>query len=191
MCTTRSWKYPLAAGIFGILLGLFLFLEPALSLKIIFYSFGIIALVVALVILAGAVFFSRGSGPLSPVLLVIGILVLVIGVMAFLNPNLLGGVLAAIAAAVLIVGGLGMTFTGLFQAESILRKVPMVLGGLILVILGILFLFHSGFTAALIIRLLGFFFLVAGIVSVAGAVVLWWQERHCTPDYIDAQIVEK
>jgi hypothetical protein len=191
MCTTKSWKYPLAAGTLSILLGVLLFLEPALSLRLFLYSLGIIAVVIAAVILAGAAFFSRGSGPLAPLLLVIGILVLAMGVTAFINPGLLGGVMAVIAAAVLIVGGLGMACTGVFQGETLPRRLLMALGGIILAILGFMVLFHTAFTTVLIVRLFGLFFLVAGVVSVAGAVVLWWQGRSCQPGWIDAELVEK
>ncbi len=191
MCTTRSWQHPLATGIISVLLGILFVTEPALTLRIALYSLGILALAAGVLFITGAVFFSRGSGPLMPLLLAMGIFALVVALLAFLQPDLLGGVLAIIAAAVLIIGGLIMAATGLFQGVTAVRKALMVLGGFVLVILGLLFVFHAGMTATLILQMLGLFLLAAGMVLVAAAVVLYWQEQKHEPEYIDAEIVQK
>lgn len=190
MTTAQSWKYTLAAGIIGVIAGLILFLEPALSLRLLIYFFGIIVLIIALVLLAAAAFFSRGSGPLTPVLLIIGLFFLVVGVLAFWKPDLIAGFISVIAGIILIIAGLGMAWTGIVQNESVPRKILLAVGGIVLALLGILSFIQSGFTSHLIIRLLGIFVIVAGLISLAGAFFLWRQEKKRAPEYIDATIVE-
>ncbi len=189
--TTRSWTSSLFAGVVALFLGALLFLEPALTIRLLLYSLGIIAVVVAVLLFAGAAFFSRGGGPVVPLLLVIGILVLALGVLAFLKPDLVGGFLAVIAAALLIVGGLGMAVTGAFQGPAFAGRALSVIGGVLLAILGFLFLFHTGFTATLVVRLVGIFLLGAGAVFLAGALLRWWRERGCGPEWIDAEVVKR
>lgn len=186
-----SWKHTLAGGIISIIAGLILFLEPALSLRFLLFFFGIIAIIIALVLLAAAAFFSRGSGPLTPVLLIIGLFFLVAGALAFWKPEVIGGVLSVIASAVLIIVGLAMAATGLFQGESILRKILTIGGGIALALLGILAIFHAGFTSILIVRLLGVFFIAGGLVSIAGAFIFRRRKERKDPGYIDATIVEE
>jgi len=189
--TTRSWTSSLFAGAVAILLGVLLILEPALTIRLLLYSLGIVAVVVAILFFAGVAFFSRGGGPLVPLLLVIGVLVLALGVLAFLKPDLVGGFLAVIAAAFLIVGGLGVAFTGVFQRSGFAARALSLLGGALLTILGLLFLFHTGFTATVVVRLVGVFFLGAGVVFLVGSVLQWWRERRHGPLYIDAELVER
>lgn len=190
MTTTQSWKYTLAAGIIGVIAGLILFLEPALSLRLLIYFFGIIVLIIALVLLAAAAFFSRGSGPLTPVLLIIGLFFLVVGVLAFWKPDLIAGFVSVIAGIILIIAGLGMAWTGIVQKESVPRKILLAVGGIVLALLGISSFIQGGFPSHLIIRLLGVFVIVAGLVSLVGAFFLWRQEKKRVPEYIDATIVE-
>jgi uncharacterized membrane protein HdeD (DUF308 family) len=186
-----SWKHTLAGGIISIVVGLILYFEPALSLRIILYFFGIIAIIIAIVLLAAAAFFSRGSGPLTPVLLIIGLFFLVVGALAFWKPEVIGGFLSVIASAVLIIVGLGMAATGMFQGESVTRKILIIAGGIALALLGILAIFHADFTSILIIRLLGVFFIAGGLVSIAGAFIFRRREEKTDPGYIDATIVEE
>ncbi|OPX73273.1 MAG: hypothetical protein A4E39_01152 [Methanoregulaceae archaeon PtaB.Bin152] len=186
----RSWAYLFAMGVLGVFIGALLFLEPALAIRLLVYSLGIVAVVVAVLFFAGAAFFSRGGGPLVPLLLAIGALVLAIGVLALLNPGLVGGFVAVIAAALLIVGGLGMAGTAVFQRASLAGRVLSAGGGVLLAVLGLLFLFHAAFTASLVVRLVGIFLMAAGVVSLAGSLVRWWRERRAQPRYIDAELVE-
>lgn len=190
MSATPSWKYTLACGIISIIAGLILFFEPALSLRLLLYFFGIIAIIIAIVVLAAAAFFSRGSGPLTPVLLIIGLFFLVAGVLAFWKPEFISGFLSVIASAFLIIVGLGMAAAGIFQGESVTRKILTIVGGIVLALLGILALFHSGFTSFLVIRFLGVFFIAGGLVSLVGALMLLREEKEVEPGYIDATIVE-
>jgi uncharacterized membrane protein HdeD (DUF308 family) len=52
-------------------------------------------------------------------------------------------------------------------------------GGIILAVLGVLILFSPYITAALVVQLIGLFFLGAGLVSVIGSLILWWRVRTC------------
>lgn len=190
LSATPSWKHTLAGGIISIIAGLILFFEPALFLRLILYFFGIIALIIALVLLAAAAFFSRGSGPFTPVLLIIGLFFLVAGGLTFWKPEVIGGFFFVVTSAFLVIVGLGMAATGMFQGESMTRKILLIAGGVVLALLGLLAIFHVGFTSILITRLLGVFFIAGGLVSLAGAIMLWRRKEEIDPGYIDATIVE-
>ncbi len=181
----RSWPSFLAGGIPAVFLGLLLFLEPALSLRLVLYSLGALAVIVGIIFLAAAVFLSRGGGWPFGVTLVFGLLMLGIAFIAFSNPGLLGGVLATLAGAVLVVWGLAIAVSGAFSLPSFARKLGQVAGGGVLLATGLLLVFRSGLAATLIARAIGIFVLVFGVILLALAVLGWLKDRRSPPDWTD------
>jgi uncharacterized membrane protein HdeD (DUF308 family) len=184
-CPPRSWPSFLAGGILAVFLGLLLFLEPALSLRLMLYSLGALAVIVGIIFLAAAVFLSRGGGWPFGVTLVFGLLMLGIAFIAFSNPGLLGGVLATLAGAVLVVGGLAIAVSGAFSLQSFARKLAQVAGGGVLLATGLLLVFRSGLAATLIARAIGILVLVFGVILLALAVLGWLKDRPSPPDWTD------
>lgn len=181
----RSWPSFLAGGILAVFLGLLLLLEPALSLRLMLYSLGALAVIVAVISLAAAVFLSRGGGWPFGVTLVLGILMLGVVFIAFSKPNLLGGILATLAGAVLIVGGLGIAVSGAFSLHSSARKLAQVAGGGVLLATGLLLVFRSDMAATLIARAIGILVLVLGGILLALAVLGWLKGRRSPADRTD------
>lgn len=190
MSTTRSWHYVLAAGIIAILSGALMLLDPGLTLRLSLYFVGAVALVVALVMFLIA--FSSGKGGSATALaLASGVLFLIVAFTAFFRPAIIGGFLTVIAAAVLIIAGLGIASAGLFGGGQVLQRVIAIPGGAILAVLGLLLIYHGDITVILIVRLLGLLVLGAGILSLAWAFILRIRGRNNRPQYIDTPTVEK
>ncbi|MCQ8894189.1 MAG: DUF308 domain-containing protein [Methanolinea sp.] len=187
-CPPRSWPSLFAVGILAVFLGLLLFLEPALSLRLVLYSIGALAVIVAVISLAAAAFLSRGGGWPFGVTLVFGILMLFVAFIAFSNPDLLGGILATLAGAILIVGGLGVAITGAFSLHPPARKFAQVTGGGGLLAIGLLLVFRSGLAVTLIVRVIGIFILALGGVLLAVAVLGWLKDRRSPPDWVDVTV---
>ncbi|MDH7510779.1 MAG: DUF308 domain-containing protein [Methanolinea sp.] len=184
-CPPRSWPSFLAGGILAVFLGLLLFLEPALSLRLILYSLGALAVIVALISLAAAVFLSRGGGWPFGVTLVFGLLMLGVAFVAFSKPDLLGGILATLAGAVLIVGGLAIAVSGAFSLSPPARRLAQVAGGGALLATGLLLVFRSGIAATLIARAIGILVLIFGGILLALAVLGWLKDRRSPPAWTD------
>ncbi len=172
-----SWKLPLGLGLASILIGsLFLFF-PESSLRLIIYLFGAIVFLIGIALFVGAFSLSRGGTWFAAVPLILGICAIILGIVSFTNPSLIGAFLAVIVALVFLIGGLGMVFTAILQGGSPARRILSIIGGLFLAALGILIFFHAEFTGIFIIRLLGIFLVGAGIVALVGSFLLWRREQ--------------
>ncbi len=177
----QSWVFSLAGGFILLFLGLLLFIEPGVSLRLALYSLGALALVIAVIFLVVAATLSRGGGWPFLLPLGIGILMLLVAFAAFAWPGLLGGILATIAGAVFVVGGLGIAISGFFSLEPPGRRALLVLAGAGLLATGLLVIFRSEMTAILITRVVGVFLICPGTFLLARALHAWWRERHTLP----------
>jgi len=179
----RSWPYCLAAGIIITFLGLLLLLEPGVSLRLALYSLGALAVVVAAIFLAIAALLSRSGGLPFFLPLVIGVMMIGVALAAFFWPGVFGGILATIAGAVLIVGGLGTALSGLFSPSPASRKVVFVLSGTIILAVGLLVVLRSELIALIITRIVGAILLCLGLLLLAQALYTWLAERRATPEW--------
>jgi uncharacterized membrane protein HdeD (DUF308 family) len=169
-------------GIIITFLGLILLLEPGVSLRLALYSLGVLAVVVAAIFLAIAASLSRGGGLPFFLPLAIGVMMIGVALAAFFWPGVLGGILAPIEGAVLIVGGLGTALSGLFSSSPASRKVFFVLSGAIILAIGLLVVMRSELIALIITRIVGAIFLCLGLLLLAQAIYVWWVERRATPE---------
>lgn len=188
--TAGSWRFPFILGIVGMAVGSVFFFLPGFSLHILTILFALIALLVAVIFFAFALFLSRGSGGFFLVPLSLGILVLLVALASLFYPGLVGALIAVLIGAACLIAGLGGVFTAGLQPGPGARRLLVAAGGIILAILGILILLHREFTLVLVFRLVGMFLIVAGAVAVLGAVVLWRRGRSRDPQVIDICIGE-
>ncbi|MDI9632811.1 MAG: hypothetical protein QFX32_01980 [Methanolinea sp.] len=186
-CTrvSGSWLRSLTAGMLLLLVGLLLVLEPALSLTLALYSLGIVSLLVALLCLAVAALLSRGGGlpfffPLS-----LGLLLLAVSIVAFVSPGILGGVIATLAGAILVLVGLGLAATAAFSAASPGRRALSILLGISFLAAGILAILDPRSVSFVAARIAGVVTAGIGLLLVAGAISAWWRERHAGPGTTD------
>jgi uncharacterized membrane protein HdeD (DUF308 family) len=179
LCSTGSWKLPLVVGILAVISGSLLLLFPVRSVELILAVFGFIALVIGILLFWSAWTIRRAGSAAFTAPLILGMLALVLGLVAFLNPVLIRAFLAVIFGLFCIIGGLGMLVAAVSSWGSMVRRVLMGSGGIILAALGVLILFSPYITAALVVQLIGLFFIGAGLISVIGSLLLWWRARTC------------
>jgi len=182
LCTTGSWKLPMGVGILSILLGSMLFFFPAFSLRLILFLFGFFAFLAAIILFIFAWNFSRAGGMFFILPLVLAIAAFLIGIVAVTDPALIGAFMAVIIAVLCIIGGLSMAFTAVFNEGYIPRRALMGIGGAVLALLGIAILFYTRFSVEAIVRMVGLFFLGAGIIFCLGGLVIRWKGRSCAVD---------
>lgn len=185
---TGSWTRSLAGGMLLLFTGLLLVLEPALSLTLALYSLGVVSLIVALLCLAVAAFLSRGGGLPFFLPLSLGVTLLVTSIMAFVSPAVLGGVIATIAGALFVVGGLGLAVSGAFSAASVRRRAISILLGIFLFAVGLLMIFDPGTTFPIAVRTAGGVFVCLGVVLIVDAVTAWVRERRAGPGTVDTSV---
>ena len=187
LCTTRSWKLPLVLGIIGILLGSLIFFYPTQALTVLIYLIGAIAILVGIALLFIAWTVSRVGSSFALLPLIFGVLVFVLGIASFLYPELVATFIAVIIAILCLIVGFGGAFTGASQNGPPLRRAAIGIGGIALAVLGIAILFYPDLTTTVIVQILGAFFVIAGVASFAGSMILWIKRRSCPPGVIDVQ----
>jgi uncharacterized membrane protein HdeD (DUF308 family) len=178
MSTTGSWKFPLGLGVLAIFIGVLLFIFPEQSLRFIIYLFGFIAFIIAIILFASAWGISRSGSSSFAVPLILGIVALIIGLVSFLNPGLIGAFFAVVFSILFIISGLALLFSALFSWRTASHRLLMAAGGIALAAIGIAILLYTAFTAELIIQLIGLFFIVSGVVGIIGALVLYRRSKR-------------
>ena len=187
LCTTRSWKLPLGLGIAAFLLGSLIFLYPSQALTVLIYLIGAIAVFIGIVLLYIAWMVSRAGSLFALFPLAFGIAVFALGVAAFIYPGVVGIFIAIIIAALCIIAGLAVAFTGGFHKGSLLRRAAISIGGIALAALGVAILLYPELTTTGIMQILGAFILVAAVASLIGSAILWIRMRSCNSGVIDVQ----
>jgi uncharacterized membrane protein HdeD (DUF308 family) len=178
MSTTSSWKFPLVLGILAIIIGAMLFFFPEQSLRFIIYLFGFIAVIIAIILFASAWGISRSGSSSFVVPLILGIVTLIIGLVSFLNPGIIGAFFAVVFSILFIVSGLALLFSALFSWRTASHRLLMAAGGIALAAIGIAILLYTAFTAELIVQLIGLFFIVSGVAGIIGALVLYRRSKQ-------------
>lgn len=182
-----TWQLPLALGLCAIIPGILFVLFPAVSLQILVYLFGVLCLILGVILLAGAYYLSRISSGLFFLPLIPGICAICIGLVSFVNPAMIGTFLEVVLSVVLIIGGLAMLFTSVVHRETLTRMIPGVLAGSIFTVLGVLILLYPDFSREVIVRIMGFFLVAAGLVATGWAVRLLLQKRSGRMTYQDVE----
>jgi uncharacterized membrane protein HdeD (DUF308 family) len=180
-----SWKLPLACGLIAILIGAFLYLFAEKVLLMIIYLFGFIAIAIAFILFARAWGASRSGSGSSLFPLVFGIVALIIGLVSFVNPAIIGAFFAVLVSIILILIGLGLVFSLLLSGTSLPLRALGILGGIFLVVIGVSTLLYTAVTAQFIVELVGILLLVAGVISIIGALMLRYRPRSMFVDSID------
>jgi uncharacterized membrane protein HdeD (DUF308 family) len=178
MNTTGSWKFPLALGVIAMIIGALLFFLPAQSLLFIVYLFGFIAIVIAIMLFASAWSISRSGSSSFAIPLILGIVALIIGLVSFINPGIIGAFFAVIFSILFIISGLAMLFSAFFGGRPVPLRLLTAAGGIVLAAIGISILLYTALTAELIVQLIGLFFIGAGVVALIGAVLLCRRSRR-------------
>jgi|SRR5258708_5532317 uncharacterized membrane protein HdeD (DUF308 family) len=174
---TRDWWLVLLRGIVAILFGLMAFIWPGITLIVLVFLFGIYAIVDGLLSFAEA--FSagkRGQSWIWPV--IVGIVGIAAGILAFAWPHLTALVLLYIIAIWAIVTGVAEFIAGIMLRHEISNEWLLMLGGVISVLFGVLVFARPGAGALAIVWLIGFYAIVLGVERIGLAFRLRdWQEH--------------
>lgn len=166
--TRYHWRVLLIRGIIAVLFGLLVVAQPAWTILALVYLFGAYALIDGIMAVVGSLQ-ERSTSSHWWELLIRGIVGIIVGLLVFFWPDktvlglfflvgiwaIVTGVLELIAAFALP-GGLGLEW-------------PLVLGGVLLLILGIVFVRHPVASMTFLVWILGLFAIVYGVVQFARA----------------------
>jgi uncharacterized membrane protein HdeD (DUF308 family) len=182
---TGTWKASFGFGICSILVGALFLFFPSFSLQVMIYLFGAFAILIGILLFIGAYFVSRTGTGLFALPLVLGICAFILGLVAFVNPGIIGAFLVVILSIVFIIGGLGMIVTSALRGGRITGTILGVIGGGFITTLGIMILFYPQISLEVIIRLTGLFLIAAGIVAIGWSLVNRKRERSWEIPYQD------
>lgn len=164
---TRSyWFLILLRGIIAILFGIMAIISVEFTLLFLVYLFGayvlldgILAIIVALQ--------ERKTTTAWLVIFVIGIVGIVVGILSFIHPGNVALLIFYLVAAWLIIAGFFSVVSAILRATG--RELLQIIGGILSIIVGIVFFFHPAASVLSIVWLLGVFALVYGIIQIVRA----------------------
>lgn len=169
LMTGGSRSFLAAIGILTIVIGAILFLFPGQALRFSIYLFGFFAIGIAIVLFVISAGMSR-SGGLLAIPLTFGILALVIGLVSLFRPDVMGLFLAVVIALLAILAGLAMIFSAIFSLRSTIFRLLAGIVGILLTFFGIGTFFFTGYTAELMVKLVGLVLICAGAISLVAAI---------------------
>ncbi|MDD1714655.1 MAG: DUF308 domain-containing protein [Methanoregulaceae archaeon] len=167
-----SWRFPVALGILGVVIGVLLILFPEQAIRITIYLFGLVAIIIAVILFAIAYGMSRGGGAVAAVPAIIGIVFLIFGLVSFVNPGIIGAFMAVLFSILAIIAGFGLLFSSVFTVRPAAMKILVAAGGIFLAAIGISILFSTQATSLFIVQLAGAFFIASGVISLVGALLM-------------------
>jgi uncharacterized membrane protein HdeD (DUF308 family) len=162
----QYWLLILFRGIIALLFGLMALISVEFTLLFLVYLFGayilidgILAIIVSLQ--------ERKSTRAWLVVFLIGIVGIVIGVLSFIHPGNVALVIFYLVAAWLIIAGFFGVISALLRASG--TEWLSIVGGVLSIIIGIVFFLHPTSSILSIVWLLGLFALIYGIIQIIKA----------------------
>ena len=150
-------------GVIAILFGLAALLRPDIALQALILLFGAYALVDGVFAIVGVFGGTRGGTP-RWLLLLEGVVGILAGIIAFVNPGLTAFALLYLVAAWAIVTGLAQIATAIRLRQEIQGEWALILGGVLSVIFGLLLAVLPGVGILSLIWLIGAYAIVFGIL---------------------------
>ncbi|HET7822918.1 MAG TPA: DUF308 domain-containing protein [Ornithinibacter sp.] len=176
---TAAWKLLLLRGVIGIVLGIILVAWPQATIVVLMVLVGIWALIDGIGLAAQV--FDKGAGTGQRVLFgVMALVALVVAMVAIFNPDKAASVITWLVGIWLLVRGL-FELVGAFSSTVATPRWLLVLGALLDLVLGWLFVTHPGQSAKGVAVLIGILAIAWGVVFV----VLALAARSATKDLPD------
>jgi uncharacterized membrane protein HdeD (DUF308 family) len=161
---TAAWKLLLLRGVIGIVLGIVLVAWPQATIVVLMVLVGIWALIDGIGLAAQV--FDKGAGTGQRVLFgVMALVALVVAMVAIFNPDKAASVITWLVGIWLLVRGL-FELVGAFSSTVSTPRWLLVLGALLDLVLGWLFVTHPGQSAKGIAVLIGILAIAWGVVFV-------------------------
>ena len=179
---TAAWKLLLLRGVIGIVLGIILVAWPQATIAVLMVLVGIWALIDGIGLAAQV--FDKGAGAGQRVLFgVMALVALVVAMVAIFNPDKAASVITWLVGIWLLVRGL-FELVGAFSSTVATPRWLLVLGALLDLVLGWLFVTHPGKSAQGVAVLIGILAIAWGVVFV----VLALAARSATKDLPDDDV---
>jgi uncharacterized membrane protein HdeD (DUF308 family) len=162
----QLWWVLLLRGIFAALLGVFAIVWPGITLWVLIIAFGAFALVDGIVGIALGIS-GRVNGRSWWEMILLGLLGVLAGVIAFLWPGVTAVILLIIIASWAIIHGVLEIIAAIKLRRVIDGEWLLILSGLLSVAFGVLLFLRPGAGALAVMWLIGVYMLVFGITAIA------------------------
>ena len=162
----QYWLLMLFRGIIALLFGIMAIISVEFTLLFLVYLFGAYVLIDGILAIIVSLQERRSSSAWLVVFL-IGIVGIVVGVLSFIHPGNVALVIFYLVAAWLIIAGLFGVISSLLRASG--TEWLSIIGGILSIIVGIVFFLHPTSSILSIVWLLGVFALVFGIIQIIKA----------------------
>jgi uncharacterized membrane protein HdeD (DUF308 family) len=165
---TGHWWALAIRGAIAILFGLAALLRPDIALAALILLFGAYALVDGVFAIVG-VFGGTRSGTPRWLLLLEGVVGILAGIIAFVNPGLTAIALLYLVAAWAVVTGIAEIATAIRLRQEMTGEWALILGGILSVIFGLLLAVLPGVGILSLIWLIGIYAIVFGVLMLIAA----------------------
>jgi uncharacterized membrane protein HdeD (DUF308 family) len=162
----QYWLLILFRGIIALLFGIMALISVEFTLLFLVYLFGAYVLIDGIMAIIVSLQERRTTSAWLVVFL-LGIVGIVVGVLSFIHPGNVALVIFYLVAAWLIIAGLFSLISALLRARG--TEWLSVIGGILSILVGIIFLLHPTSSILSIVWLLGVFALVYGIIQIIKA----------------------
>src|SRR5215472_7643451 len=163
----QYWLLILFRGIIALLFGIMAIISVEFTLLFLVYLFGAYVLIDGVMAIVVSLQ-ERKSTSAWLVVFLIGIVGIVVGILSFIHPGNVALVIFYLVAAWLIIAGLFGVISALFRASG--AEWLSIIGGILSIIVGVIFFLHPTSSILSIVWLLGIFALVYGIIQIVRAI---------------------
>lgn len=173
-----AWPAFMAAGLGGIVVGIVLLAWPKATLAIVAVLIGISLIVAGLLRLIDGFTAHDASGGKRVASVVIGLLAIIVGLYCIRHYNVVIGALAIVVGLFWVIHGIADIAAGLFGGPFPGRGLTVV-AGVFSLIAGLIVLFWPAITVIVLVRVIGIWLIVYGLIMAVTAISL---RRHGTAD---------
>jgi uncharacterized membrane protein HdeD (DUF308 family) len=162
----QYWLLILFRGIIAVIFGIMALISVEFTLLFLVYLFGIYVLFDGILAIAVSLQ-ERKTSSVWVIVFLIGIVGFVVGILSFIHPGNVALLIFYLIAAWLIIAGLFGMISALLRASG--TEWLSIIGGILSIIVGIVFFLHPTSSILSIVWLLGLFALVYGIIQIIKA----------------------
>ena len=167
--TQAYWWLLIIRGVVAVLFGIMALISVEFTLLFLVYLFGAYVLIDGIMAIIASLQERRSSSAWWVVFL-IGIVGIIVGVLSFIHPGNVALLIFYLVAIWLIVAGFFGMVSAILRATG--TEWLSVIGGILSIIIGVIFLLHPTSSILSIVWLLGVFALVYGIIQIIRAIQL-------------------
>jgi uncharacterized membrane protein HdeD (DUF308 family) len=167
MTLARNWWLLALRGLCAIAFGILAFIWPGITLGALVFLYGAFALVDGVLSIFAAIFKGQGSGTPWWALVLVGLLSIAAGVVAFAWPGITALILLYLIAAWAIVSGIFEIIAAIKLRKEIDNEWWLALTGVLSVIFGLMLMARPGAGAIAVIWLIGTYAIIFGIFHLA------------------------